>query len=117
MSEQSIHNVRSGRALATNGVGFSNERSESPSRFVADAKVLRSVPDPSALRTTRQTSSASETAGVKSVSAVDDPAREQFERQLAIDVQPTLRQAWPRECPRPQYAFKISMFNVSCNSH
>lgn len=36
---------------------------------------------------------------------------------LAIDVQPTLRQAWPREYPRPQYAFKISMFNVSCNSH
>lgn len=32
-------------------------------------------------------------------------------------VQPTLRQAWPREYPRPQYAFKISMFNVSCNSH
>ena len=32
-------------------------------------------------------------------------------------VQPTLRQAWPRECPRPQFAFKISMFNVSCNSH
>ena len=32
-------------------------------------------------------------------------------------IQPTLRQAWPRECPRPQYAFKISMFNVSCNSH
>jgi hypothetical protein len=32
-------------------------------------------------------------------------------------VQPTLRQAWPRECPRPQCAFKMSMFNVSCNSH
>ena len=32
-------------------------------------------------------------------------------------IQPTLRQAWPREYPRPQYAFKISMFNVSCNSH
>ena len=30
---------------------------------------------------------------------------------------PTLRQAWPREYPRPQYAFKMSMFNVSCNSH
>ena len=36
---------------------------------------------------------------------------------FAIDCQPTLRQAWPRYCPRPQYAFKISMFNVSCNSH
>lgn len=34
-----------------------------------------------------------------------------------FDFQPTLRRAWPRECPRPQYAFKISMFNVSCNSH
>lgn len=31
--------------------------------------------------------------------------------------QPTLRRAWPRECSRPQCAFKMSMFNVSCNSH
>ena len=31
---------------------------------------------------------------------------------------PTLRQAWPRGvAPKPQYAFKMSMFNVSCNSH
>ena len=35
----------------------------------------------------------------------------------AIAIQPTLRQAWPRVRPRPQYAFKMSMFNVSCNSH
>jgi hypothetical protein len=36
---------------------------------------------------------------------------------IAIVFKPTLRQAWPRDSPRPQYAFKISMFNVSCNSH
>ena len=30
---------------------------------------------------------------------------------------PTLRRAWSGECPEPQYAFKMSMFNVSCNSH
>ena len=30
---------------------------------------------------------------------------------------PTLRRAWSGECPGPQYAFKMSMFNVSCNSH
>ena len=46
----------------------------------------------------------------------DDPLREQ-ETTRDRYVQPTLRQAWPREYPRPQYAFKISMFNVSCNSH
>lgn len=39
-------------------------------------------------------------------------------RQPTIDSnQPTLRQAWPRDYPRPQCAFKMSMFNVSCNSH
>ena len=48
----------------------------------------------------------------------DDPRREHFfETTLDRYIQPTLRQAWPRECSRPQYAFKISMFNVSCNSH
>ena len=31
--------------------------------------------------------------------------------------EPTLRQAWSREYPRPQCAFEMSMFNVSCNSH
>ena len=35
----------------------------------------------------------------------------------AIEFQPTLGRAWPRENPGPQCAFKISMFNVSCNSH
>ena len=40
--------------------------------------------------------------------------REQTE---AIASKPTLRQAWQRWKPMPQYAFKISMFNVSCNSH
>lgn len=30
---------------------------------------------------------------------------------------PTLGQTWLREYPKPQYAFKMSMFNVSCNSH
>ena len=30
---------------------------------------------------------------------------------------PTLRQTWSRQRPRPQYAFKKSMLNVSCNSH
>ena len=35
----------------------------------------------------------------------------------AIDSKPTLRQAWPRDDPGPQYAFKMSMFNESCNSH
>lgn len=35
-----------------------------------------------------------------------------------VDVfQPTLGQTWLREYPKPQYAFKMSMFNVSCNSH
>ena len=38
-------------------------------------------------------------------------------RELAIVIKPTLRQAWPREDPRPQDAFKISMFSDSCNSH
>lgn len=38
-------------------------------------------------------------------------------RELAIVIKPTLRQAWPREDPRPQDAFKISMFSESCNSH
>ncbi len=38
-------------------------------------------------------------------------------RAVAIDVKPTLRQAWSREDPGPQYAFKMSMFNESCNSH
>ena len=33
------------------------------------------------------------------------------------EVQPTLRQAWPQEDLGPQCAFKILMFNVSCNSH
>ena len=35
----------------------------------------------------------------------------------AIASHPTLRQAWSGECPGPQCAFKMSMFNVSCNSH
>lgn len=35
----------------------------------------------------------------------------------AIARNPTLRQAWSGECPRPQFAFEMSMFNVSCNSH
>ncbi len=38
-------------------------------------------------------------------------------RVVAIVIKPTLRQAWPREDPGPQYAFKMSMFNESCNSH
>ena len=33
-----------------------------------------------------------------------------------IASKPTLRQAWHQCGPMPQYAFKISMFNVSCNS-
>lgn len=37
--------------------------------------------------------------------------------QLAIVCQPTLRQAWLREDPKPPRAFKMSMLNVSCNSH
>ena len=37
--------------------------------------------------------------------------------RLAIASHPTLRQAWSGECPGPQCAFKMSMFNVSCNSH
>jgi hypothetical protein len=36
---------------------------------------------------------------------------------IAIVVKPTLRQAWSREDPGPQCAFKMSMFNESCNSH
>ena len=43
------------------------------------------------------------------------PCRE--EGTGAIASKPTLRQAWQRWKPMPQYAFKISMFNVSCNSH
>jgi hypothetical protein len=38
-------------------------------------------------------------------------------RAVAIVVKPTLRQAWSREDPGPQCAFKMSMFNESCNSH
>lgn len=44
----------------------------------------------------------------------DNPGRKQ---KLAIASYPTLRQAWSGECPGPQCAFKMSMFNVSCNSH
>ena len=29
----------------------------------------------------------------------------------------TLRRTWPQDYPRPQFAFRISMLNVSCNSH
>ena len=43
--------------------------------------------------------------------------RAQHKRAVAIVVKPTLRQAWPREDPGPQCAFKMSMFNESCNSH
>ena len=39
------------------------------------------------------------------------------ERAHTIDSNPTLSQAWSRDDPGPQYAFKMSMFNVSCNSH
>ena len=35
----------------------------------------------------------------------------------AIASKSTLRQAWHRWKLMPQYAFKISMFNVCCNSH
>lgn len=38
-------------------------------------------------------------------------------RKSTIDSNPTLSQAWSRDDPGPQYAFKMSMFNVSCNSH
>jgi hypothetical protein len=58
-----------------------------------------------------------ERGDARSAAAIrDDPRRE---RKATRDryFKPTLRQAWPREYPRPQYAFKISMFNVSCNSH
>ena len=41
----------------------------------------------------------------------------QYVRAIAIVVKPTLRQAWSREDPGPQCAFKMSMFNESCNSH
>ena len=29
----------------------------------------------------------------------------------------TLRRTWPQDYPRPQFAFRMSMLNVSCNSH
>ena len=45
----------------------------------------------------------------------DSPRRKKI--NLAIASHPTLRQAWSGECPGPQCAFKMSMFNVSCNSH
>ena len=34
-----------------------------------------------------------------------------------IDLFKTLRRTWPQDYPRPQFAFRISMLNVSCNSH
>jgi hypothetical protein len=46
--------------------------------------------------------------------ACDSPRRDP---KNTIASYPTLRQAWSGECPRPQCAFKMSMFNVSCNSH
>ena len=46
-----------------------------------------------------------------------DAQRRVPERGSREEFLPTLRQAWPLECQRPQYAFKMSMFNVSCNSH
>ena len=41
------------------------------------------------------------------------PAR-QAERDWVFQ---TLRRTWPQDYPRPQFAFRISMLNVSCNSH
>lgn len=55
-------------------------------------------------------------AGRPPTSVRDDPSRERTTTRDRY-FKPTLRQAWPREYPRPQFAFKISMFNVSCNSH
>ena len=37
--------------------------------------------------------------------------------KIARNVKPTLSQTWPQENLRPQCAFKMSMFKVSCNSH
>ena len=39
------------------------------------------------------------------------------EDRLDWNGQTTLRRAWTRDCPSPQCAFEMSMFNVSCNSH
>ena len=46
-----------------------------------------------------------------------DGSRHSEEGNGVIASEPTLRQAWQRCEPMPQYAFKMSMFNVSCNSH
>ena len=40
------------------------------------------------------------------------PLREERDRLFK-----TLRRTWPQDCPRPQFAFRMSMLNVSCNSH
>jgi hypothetical protein len=37
--------------------------------------------------------------------------------KIARILKPTLSQTWPQGNLRPQYAFKMSMFKVSCNSH
>ena len=54
-------------------------------------------------------------------SAAADGRRERPRRQREAPpveiLQPTLGQTWPPEYRWPQYAFKMSMFNVSCNSH
>ena len=55
--------------------------------------------------------------GVKRTPGPATVPRRAREDSDAIDSNPTLSQAWSRDDPGPQYAFKMSMFNVSCNSH
>ena len=52
----------------------------------------------------------------KEAATTQGTARRRREASV-IASKPTLRQAWHQCGPMPQYAFKISMFNVSCNSH
>lgn len=91
--------------------------SEQPSRVIRQTETCGfALREPSGLRTTwRAVERQRHTATIHCAS--DTYIRYVYWATCDRYVQPTLRQAWPREYPRPQYAFKISMFNVSCNSH
>lgn len=57
-------------------------------------------------------------AGGRSVSAPGPPApREEGARRTRLQVHRPSDRRGPGSEPGPQYAFKMSMFNVSCNSH
>ena len=55
-------------------------------------------------------------AGVRGAQGAANPPPWRRQPLRLLDY-PTLRRAWSGDGPGPQCAFKVSMFNVSCNSH